>query len=63
MSDGGQCFVSTGFKEFLSHNGIKHLKFAPYHPASNGLAERAMKKRNKKDEGWKCHRQGCKSSI
>ena len=38
----GQCFVSAEFEECLSCNGIKYLKSAPYHPASSGLAERAM---------------------
>ena len=36
----GLQFSSTDFKDFLIHNGIKYLRSAPYHPATNGLAER-----------------------
>ena len=28
--------------QFCSKNGIKHVKSAPYHAASSGLAERAV---------------------
>ena len=39
VSDNGTCFTST---DFLSKNGIRHVTSAPYHAASNGLAERAV---------------------
>ena len=29
-------------EQFLKKNGVKHVKTPPYHPASNGLAERAV---------------------
>lgn len=33
-------FVVEEFEIFTKQNGIKHVRSAPYHPASNGLAER-----------------------
>ena len=42
ISDNGSVFKSTEFASFVTKNGIQHLTSAPYHPASNGLAERAV---------------------
>ena len=33
---------STEFPVFLKQNGICHICTAPYHPATNGLAEKAV---------------------
>ena len=54
VSNNGTSFISGKFTVLTQKNGIKHLKSAPYHPASNGLAERAMqtlKNAIKKDSG------------
>ena len=42
VSDNAQNFVSEEFDTFLKQNGIKHVRTPPYHPASNGLVERAV---------------------
>ncbi|KAL0161349.1 hypothetical protein M9458_045074, partial [Cirrhinus mrigala] len=42
VPDNGSCFTSTEFKKFMKNNGICHVKSAPFHPSSNGLAERAV---------------------
>ena len=40
VSDNGPQFTSEEFAVFLKINGIKHTRSAPYHLATNGLAER-----------------------
>lgn len=40
VSDNGPQFTAKEFQECMCANGIKHLRGAPYHPATNGEAER-----------------------
>lgn len=40
VSDNGPQFSSAEFSQFCKVNGVKHIRVSPYHPASNGLAER-----------------------
>ena len=58
VSDNGPQFVSSDFADFCKNNAIKHLRVSPYHPASNGLAERMVQtfkqamRRTKNDGPW-----------
>ena len=40
VSDNGPQFTAEEFAVFLKVNGVQHTRSAPYHPATNGLAER-----------------------
>lgn len=42
VSDNGPQFGSEEFQQFMGLNGVKHICTSPYHPASNGAAERLV---------------------
>ena len=43
VSDNGPAFVGVELRQFMSRNGVKQVYSAPYHPASNGQAERMVR--------------------
>ena len=42
FSDNGPQLAAEEFTKFLRQNGIKFTRVPPYHPASNGAAERSV---------------------
>eukprot|EP00731_Ephydatia_muelleri_P015649 Em0009g73a len=42
VSDNGSAFTSAENQTFVKRNGIRHVRSAPYHPSSNGQAERVV---------------------
>ena len=42
VTDNGSQFTSVEFEKFMENNGIRHLRSPPYHPSTNGLAERSV---------------------
>ena len=42
VSDNGPQFISQEFTDFLKKNGVKQTLVPPYHPSSNGAAERTV---------------------
>ena len=42
VTDNATTFSSAEFQEWCHYRGIKHLTGAPYHPATNGAAERLV---------------------
>ena len=42
VTDNGTPFTGVHFQQFMEANGVKHITSAPFHPSSNGLAERAV---------------------
>ena len=55
VTDNGPAFIGPEFLEFMEKNSIKHLRSAPYHPSSNGQAERMVRSFK---EAMKCLQEG-----
>lgn len=54
VSDHGTQFTSNEFQQYLKVNGIRHKMGAPYHPATNGLAERMVGTMKQKLKSMNC---------
>ena len=51
VTDNGSNCTSQEFEAFLKSHGVRHVRTAPYHPASNGRAVQTFKTAMKKSGG------------
>lgn len=63
VSDSGTQFTSEEFQTFLRINGIKHKRGAPYHPATNGQAERYVQTIKNKLKAISCSKNEMRKEV
>ena len=56
VTDNGPQFRSHEFQMSMKANGIRHQLTPPYHPSSNGQAERLVQELKKSLKGWPTER-------
>ncbi|XP_062541104.1 uncharacterized protein K02A2.6-like [Armigeres subalbatus] len=63
VSDHGVQFTSAEFQRFLKINGVFHKMGAPYHPATNGQAERFIQTFKNKMKALNCDKSKMHSEL
>ena len=63
VSDNRPQFRGEEFTHFLKMNGVKHVRVAPYHAASNGLAERMVQSFKNRMKACKCSKLSIQQRI